>query len=35
LPAPCLGEHTEYVCTEILGMSDEYFLELMQKGVFE
>jgi crotonobetainyl-CoA:carnitine CoA-transferase CaiB-like acyl-CoA transferase len=22
-PAPCLGEHNEYVCKEILGMSDE------------
>jgi crotonobetainyl-CoA:carnitine CoA-transferase CaiB-like acyl-CoA transferase len=22
-PAPCLGEHNEYVCKEILGMSDD------------
>jgi benzylsuccinate CoA-transferase BbsF subunit len=34
-PSPLLGEHTEYVCSEILGMSDEEFVELMQKGVFE
>jgi hypothetical protein len=30
-----LGEHTEYVCTQILGMSDREFLELYQTGVFE
>ena len=34
-PSPLLGEHTEYVCTKILGMSDEEFVELMQAGVFE
>jgi benzylsuccinate CoA-transferase BbsF subunit len=34
-PSPLLGEHTEYVCTKILGMSDEEFIELMQAGVFE
>jgi len=34
-PSPLLGEHTEYVCTELLGMSDEEFIDLMQKGVFE
>ena len=34
-PSPLLGEHTEYICTEILGMSDEEFIDLMQKGVFE
>ncbi len=28
MPAPCLGEHTEYVCREILGMTDEEFVEL-------
>jgi len=26
-PSPCLGEHTEYVCTSILGLSDEEFVE--------
>ena len=32
--SPCMGEHTEYVCTEFLGMSHEEFAELSQKGVF-
>ncbi len=35
IPAPCLGEHNEYVCTKILGMSDEAFVDLLTKGVFE
>ena len=35
MPAPCLGEHTEYVCTKILGMSDEEFVNLLVEGVFE
>jgi len=35
IPAPCLGEHNEYVCTKILGMPDEEFLDLLTKGVFE
>ncbi len=34
-PSPCLGEHTEYVCTKILGMPDDKFFELLQAGVFE
>lgn len=34
MPAPCLGEHTEYVCVEILGMSDSEFLELLTAGAF-
>ncbi|MBN2062512.1 MAG: CoA transferase [Deltaproteobacteria bacterium] len=34
-PAPCLGEHTEYACRNILGMSDEEFIELFTSGVFE
>lgn len=33
--APQLGEHTEYVCREILGMSDEEFIKYLQKGIFE
>ncbi len=33
--APCLGEHTHYVCTRILGMSDEEFIELLQDGLFD
>ncbi|MFC1860830.1 CaiB/BaiF CoA transferase family protein [Chloroflexota bacterium] len=35
MPAPCLGEHNEYICTELLGMSDGEFLELVATGVFE
>ena len=35
MAAPCLGEHNEYVCTKILGMSDEEFVELLQQGVFD
>ncbi len=31
-PAPCLGEHTEYVCKEILGLDDEGIAELMVAG---
>jgi len=34
-PAPCLGEHTEYICTKILGFSDEEFLNMLNDGVFE
>jgi len=33
--APSLGEHTEYVCTKILGLSDEEYAELVGKDVFE
>lgn len=33
--APCLGEHTHYVCTEFLGMSDAEFARLLNEGVFE
>ena len=28
-PAPCLGEHTEYVCKEILNLSDEEIAQLL------
>ena len=31
-PAPLLGEHTEYVCKEILGLSDDEIAELMVAG---
>ena len=34
-PAPCLGEHTEYVCTQMLGIPDEEFVGLLAEGVFE
>jgi benzylsuccinate CoA-transferase BbsF subunit len=33
--APMLGEHNQYVCTELLGMSDEEFDQLMTRDVFE
>jgi benzylsuccinate CoA-transferase BbsF subunit len=33
--APLLGEHTEFVCTQLLCMSDEEFIELLNSGVFE
>ena len=35
MPAPCLGEHNQFICSEILGMSDEEFVELLGDGVFE
>lgn len=35
MAAPCLGEHTEYVCTKILGMSDEEFVTLIDDGAFD
>jgi len=31
--APCLGEHSEYVYKELLGMSDEEIAELLIEGV--
>ena len=34
-PAPLLGEHTEQICTEMLGMTDEEFVGLLAEGVFE
>lgn len=32
---PCLGEHTEYVCKEILKMTDEEFINLSNQGVLK
>ena len=34
MPAPCLGEHTEFLCKEILGISGKEFHELSETGVF-
>jgi len=34
-PAPCFGEHTEYVCREILKMPDGEFMKLLSSGVFD
>ena len=33
--APCLGEHTEYICREFLGMSQGEFDNYLVEGVFE
>jgi crotonobetainyl-CoA:carnitine CoA-transferase CaiB-like acyl-CoA transferase len=33
--SPCFGEHTRYVCTEFLGMTDDWFNDLELQGVFE
>ncbi len=33
-PSPCLGEHNEYVCKEILGMPEKEFDQLLIEGVF-
>ena len=30
----CVGEYTEYVCTQILGMSDEEFLAIIREELF-
>ena len=34
-PAPRLGEHTEYVCKEILQIAGEEFDQLLVEGVIE
>ena len=33
--SPCLGEHTETICREILDLSQEMFDQLKAEGVFE
>jgi len=33
--APSMGEHTEYICINILGLSDEEFAELVGQNVLE
>lgn len=35
MPSPGLGEHTAYICSEILGLTDEEFIGYLQEGVFE
>ena len=35
MPAPCLGQHNEHVYREILGLSDEEFVSLLNEGVFD
>jgi len=34
-PAPCLGEHTEYICREFLNMSEAEFDKYLIEGTFE
>jgi benzylsuccinate CoA-transferase BbsF subunit len=34
MPAPCMGQHTEFVCRDLLGMSEDEFEELHSQGVF-
>ncbi len=34
-PSPMLGEHNEYVCSKILGIPDDEFVQLMADGVFD
>jgi len=33
-PAPCLGEHTEYVCRQLLGISEDEFDKCLIEGAF-
>jgi crotonobetainyl-CoA:carnitine CoA-transferase CaiB-like acyl-CoA transferase len=35
MPSPCLGEHNEHVCKEILEMSEAELDELLVEGVFD
>jgi benzylsuccinate CoA-transferase BbsF subunit len=35
MPGPCLGEHNEYVCTKILGFSNEDYIQLLIDKVLE
>ncbi|MDP7240468.1 MAG: CoA transferase, partial [Dehalococcoidia bacterium] len=34
-PSPCLGEHNEFVCRELLGLSEEEYIQLLVEGVLE
>ena len=34
-PAPLLGEHTEHVCKEVLGLSDDEIADLMVAGALQ
>ena len=34
-PAPRIGEHTEHVCREILGMEEEEYTQLLVEEVIE
>jgi len=34
-PSPLMGENNEYICTKILGFSEDEFIEMLGDGVFE
>ena len=34
-PAPTVGQHNDYVCTQLLSMTDEEFIALLTEGVFD
>jgi crotonobetainyl-CoA:carnitine CoA-transferase CaiB-like acyl-CoA transferase len=34
MPAPLIGEHTEYVCKEFLGIPEAEFDQLLVDGAF-
>jgi benzylsuccinate CoA-transferase BbsF subunit len=34
MPAPCIGEHTEYVCKNLLGLTDEEYVQMLIDGAF-
>lgn len=34
MPSHCLGEHTRYICDDLLGMSEDEFENYLQAGVF-
>ena len=34
-PAPLIGQHNEYLCTKVLGMSDTEFMKALEEGAFE
>jgi benzylsuccinate CoA-transferase BbsF subunit len=34
-PAPCMGEHNQYICMEVLGMKEEEYQSLGKAGVFK
>ena len=35
MPAPCIGEHNHYVYTELLGMPEEEYIQLLNENVLE
>ncbi|MDY7018564.1 MAG: CoA transferase [Chloroflexota bacterium] len=35
MPGPCLGQHNEYIYSDVLGFSNEEFVKLLNEGVFK